>query len=149
MSDEENFTALKPGDQEQQMTYLRQLQWRYPEETSKIDENRLMEIVRHGLHLCPPLRIDDPKEIVRFLALSVLLTPGQKRSALICTVVLRVMMAVQEWRATKRLNFVYKFVIGRAPPALEPDFGPWFILDTQSEPAIYQEFGDVIFANLD
>jgi hypothetical protein len=129
MSDEQTFLPLRPEDPDEQLLYLRRLQWRYPKETALVDEAHLRGIVREALKLCPVLRIEDPKDVVRFLALSFLITPEQRKSALLETVIKRVMVATDSWSATKRLNFIYKHVVGRPPPNPEPDFGPWFIAD--------------------
>jgi hypothetical protein len=129
MSDEETFPLLRPDDPDEQLLYLRRLQWRYPKETGVVEEARLRAIVRDALKLCPLLRIEDPKEVVRFLALSFLITPEQRKSVLLETVIKRIMLAADSWSARKRLNFIYKHVVGRPPPDPEPDFGPWFIAD--------------------
>jgi hypothetical protein len=147
--DDETFPPLNPDDPEEQHRYLRQLQWRYPKETGEFEATALATAVNAGLRLCPPLRINDPKEILRFLALSILLTPAQKRSTLLTTVVYRILMATDTWGARKRLNFIYKFVVGRTPPAPEPDFGVWFIADPRYCPAVAPEdLGRSIFLDL-
>ena len=86
--------------------------------------------------MCGPLRINDPKEILRFLALILLLTPAQKASALHTTVVYRVLMQLSIWGARKRMRFIYRFVVGRPAPDPEPDFGVWFIADPQACPVL-------------
>jgi hypothetical protein len=129
MSDDETFSPVRPDDPEEQVLYVRRLQWRYPKETAMLDEARLRNIVRDALKLCPLLRIEDPKEVVRFLALSFLITPEQRKSALLAAVIKQVMAAVDSWSARKRLNFIYRHLVGRPPPDPEPDFGPWFIAD--------------------
>lgn len=134
--DDESFPPLNPDDPEEQHRYLRQLQWRYPKETGAYEAAALTNAVNQGLKLCSPLRINDPKEILRFLALSILLSPAQKRSALLATVIFRILMATDTWGARKRLNFIYKFVVGRTPPDPEPDFGVWFIADQRYCPAL-------------
>lgn len=127
MSEHDTFEPVHPDDAQEQLRYLRRLQWRYPEETQAIDESRLHDIVRDALKLCPALRIDDPKEVLRFLALSLLITTEQRQSALLQTVIQRVMLASGTWSATKRLNFIYQHVVSRPVPQPEPDYGPWFI----------------------
>jgi len=129
MSHEETFLPMHPDDPDEQLVYLRRLQERYPKETALVDEARLRGIVREGLKLCPVLRIEDPKEVVQFLALRFLITPEQRKSALLETVIKRVMVATDSWSATKPLNFIYQHLVGRPPPDAEPDFGPWFIAD--------------------
>jgi hypothetical protein len=134
--DDETFPPLQPDHPEVQRHYLRKLQWRYPQETGAAEQAALESAVREGLRVCPPLRINDPKEILRLLALMVLLTPAQKRSTLLTNVIYRVLMATGIWGARKRLNFIYTFVVGRAPPDPEPDFGAWFIADPRFSPAV-------------
>jgi hypothetical protein len=116
--------------------YQRQLQWRYPAETQVLDAVVLADTVYESLKLCGPLRVQDPKEVLRFLALIVLLTAAQKRSAFLLTVVYRVLLATDGWGARKRLNFIDKFVVGRPPHDSEPDFGVWFIADPRYCPAV-------------
>ncbi len=74
---DEPFDPVQPDDPEQQTRYLRQVQWRYPDETRAVDATALEVAVKEALKLCPPLKINDPKEVLRFLALIVLLTPAQ------------------------------------------------------------------------
>ena len=134
--DEEKFPPVDAGDPQVQQQVLQELRWRYPKETEAVEASALEAAVQEGLKLCPPLRINDPKEIRRFLALTVLLTPAQKKSALLTTVVYRVLMALSYWGARKRMNFIYTFVVGRAPPEAEPDFGVWFIADPKWYPNV-------------
>lgn len=129
MSDEDTFPPVRPDDPDEQLLYFRRLKWRYPRETAPIGEDRLQGVVRDGLVLCPALGIDNPKDVVRFLALAFLITQQQRKSAFIETVIKRVMVASDSWSATKRLNFIHKHVVGRPPPDPEPDFGWWFIDD--------------------
>jgi hypothetical protein len=130
--DDETFRPVRPHDPGERLHYLRQLQWRYPVESGAVDEAWLENAVHAGLALCPPLRIHDPKEVLRFLALALLLTPAQKQSALLMTVVYRVLMAIDTWGARKRLRFIHTFVVARTPPDPEPDFGVWFIADASA-----------------
>jgi hypothetical protein len=124
---DEGFPDVRPDDPEVQTLFLRRLRGRYPEETAGIDADRLTEIVRNGLKRCPPLMIRDPRDVLRFLALGVLITPEQKKSKLLEAVLRRVLEAVEDWSATKRMDFIYKHIVGRPPPNPEPDFGPWFV----------------------
>jgi hypothetical protein len=134
--DDEPSPPVKPDDPAEQQRYLGQLKWRYPDETGAVDPAALEEAVRAALALCPPLRIDDPKEVLRFLALIVLLTPAQKRSSLLTTVTYRVLLATTSWGARKRLRFIHTLIVGRPPPAEEPDFGVWFIADPAYGPQV-------------
>ena len=124
---DEDFPDVLPDDPEVQMVYLRRLRGRYPQETAALDPDRLRAVVVEDLQRCPPLRIRAPRDVLRFLALRVLITPEQRSSRLLDTVIRRVLEAVDDWSATKRLDFIYKHVVGRPPPNPEPDFGPWFV----------------------
>lgn len=124
---DEEFPDVHPEDPEVQMVYLRRFRGRYPRETAAIDLDILKAVVVEDLKRCPPLRIRAPRDVLRFLALRVLITPEQKSSKLLDTVIRRVLEAVDDWTATKRLDFIYKHVVGRSPPNPEPDFGPWFV----------------------
>ena len=147
--DDEKFAPVQPDDPQEQQQYLRELQWRFPKETGAVDGSALEKAVQEGLKLCPALRISDPKEVRRFLALTVLLTPAQKQSEFLRTVVYRVLMAMGFWGARKRLNFIYTLVVGRAPPESEPDFGVWFIADPKWYPGVTpDDLGRAIFRPL-
>ena len=86
----------------------------------------LKSVVREGLKLCAPLTIRNPQDVLRFLALSIFITPEQKMSPLIERVI-RLVLGNTDFSARRRLNFLYKHVVGRSPPNPEPDFGPWFV----------------------
>jgi hypothetical protein len=147
--DEEKFPPVQADDPPMQQQYLQELRWRFPNETGAIDGSALEAAVQEGLKLCPPLRISDPKEVRRFLALTVVLTPEQKQSDFLKTVVYRVLMAFHFWGARKRMNFIYTFVVGRAPPEVEPDFGVWFIADPKWYPGVTpDDLGRAIFSSL-
>jgi hypothetical protein len=149
MSDDEDILPpLLPDDPHEQMQYLRRVQWRHPDEAAAVDEACLLDMVRAGLRLCAPLQIQDPVQVVRFLALGLLLTPEQKRSSLHATVVRRILLAVPGWKATKRLNFLYKYVVGRPAPEIEPDLGVWFIADPSWLPVPLEALDPVVFAEL-
>jgi hypothetical protein len=116
---------VRPDDPEEQSLYLRRLRHRYRKESAVLDQAQLREMVLDRLKLCPRLRIRDPRDVLRFLALSVLITPIQRQSPFIDNVMRRILEAVNDWSATKRLDFIYKHVVGRPVPVPEPDFGPW------------------------
>lgn len=133
--DEEDDTPdIRPDNPEEQMLYVRRVRARYPKETAGVDPDRLQELVREGLRSCPPLCIRRPIDVLRFLALSFFITPEQKKSKLLDAAIRRVLGAVEDWSAGKRLDFIYKHVVGRPPPHPEPDFGPWFV-ETPPPPA--------------
>ena len=126
-NEEEDVPDVHPDDPEVQKLYFQRLRGRYPKETAALASNRLMEIVRVSLKKCPPLRIRKPYDVLRFLALGVLRTPEQEKSKFLDQVVRQVLESIDSWSAGKRLDFIYKHVVGRPPPNPEPDFGPWFV----------------------
>ena len=137
--DEESFPLLEPDDLGVRRHYLGQLEWRYPAETAAVEQSALQAAVHEGLKLCVHLLIKDPKEILRFLALVLILTPEQKRSQFFTTIIYRVLTASHTWGARKRMRFLYKFIVGRTPPEQEPDFGLWFIADPRFMPPVTPE----------
>jgi hypothetical protein len=146
--EEEIFPPIEPDDPEVLRHYLGQLRWRHPEEARAVDAGALERAVHEGLRLCGPLRINDPKEILHFLALILLLTPAQKASALHTTVVYRVLLQLSIWGARKRMRFIYRFVVGRPAPDPEPDFGVWFIADPNACPVSLEDVRKVLFTAL-
>ena len=122
---DEGVPDVRPGDPEELSLYVRRFRARFRKETAGLDQARLEEIVGARLRVCPRLRIRDPHDVLRFIALSVLLTAEQMESRFLDAVCRRVLGAVDEWSATKRLDFVYKHVVGRPPPVPEPEFGDW------------------------
>jgi hypothetical protein len=147
--DTEVFPLLRPDDPQQQQLYLSQLRWRHPDECNAVDPSALERAVHAALEVCVPLRINDPKEILRFVALTVLLTPPQKRSMLLTNVMYRVLLSSRSWGARKRLDFIYKLVVGRPPPDPEPDFGVWCVIDPRDMPPVTpQALNQSIFSSL-
>jgi hypothetical protein len=137
MNDEEDEEALpdvRPDDEEEQRLYLRRLRARHPAETAGAVDARLLDAVRDGLRLCLAYQIRIPRDVVRLLALNILLTPVQRRSRFL-TAVTRCVLADTEKPSRARLDFVYKHVVGRPPPDPEPDFGPWFVEQPPPPPA--------------
>jgi len=125
--EEEGIPDVHPDDPEEQESYFRRLRGRYPNETAGMNPNHLMQAVREALSRCPSLLIRKPRDVLRFLALVVIFAPKQDESKFLSTVIRRVVNAIDDWTATKRLDFIYKHVVGRPPPNPEPDFGPWFV----------------------
>ena len=124
---DEGIPDVRADDPDEQMLYLRRFRGRYAKETAELDTDPLMEIIRDTLKLCPPLQIRDPRDVLRFLALKILILPAQKKSIFLETVIRRVLEAIDDWSATKRLDFIYKHVVGRPASVQEPDFGPWYV----------------------
>ena len=123
--DDDDTPDVRPDDAEEQRRYILRLRARYAKELTGVNADRLDEIVRVGLAQCPSYRIRRPIDVLRFLALAFLITPEQKRSKLLLDVMQRVLGAVDDWTASKRLDFIYRHVVGRPAPDPEPDFGPW------------------------
>lgn len=106
--------------------WAKRLRARYPARAREFDDVQLDELVRAALAACAPLQVTETRDIFRTLALRVLLTPEQKQSKLTEGALLRIMCNL-EWSAQKRLDFVYKHIIGRPIAPDEPDFGVAFI----------------------
>jgi hypothetical protein len=124
--DEEGLPDVRPDDPEEQRLYLRRLRGRYHAETAGADETRLLGAVRDGLLLCLTYQIRSPREVIRLLALDLLFTPAQKQTTFLTAVTRSILFEVER-PSRKRLDFIYKHVVGRPPPNPEPDFGPWFV----------------------
>jgi hypothetical protein len=136
--DEDDTPDVRPDDPEELRRYALRLRARYAKELSGVNADRLDEIVRLGLAQCPSLRIRRSIDVLRFLALTFLLTAEQQRSKYLLAVMQRVLEAVDDWTPGKRLDFIYRHVVGRPAPDPEPDFGPWN-LPTLSPPTLAPE----------
>ena len=79
-------------------------------------------MVKASLSTCGTLRIADESDVLRYVALRILLTPQQKASRLIQGVLVRI-LSHPDWSSQKRLDFVYKHVVGRPVSPREQDFG--------------------------
>jgi hypothetical protein len=112
--------------QQEVRSLVKRLQGRYPAQTRDIDPAELLRRTREALALCPALEITDEKDVFRFIALSVLITDEQKRSKLVEGVTRRI-LANLDWDSEKRLDFLYKHLVGRPVSPDEMDFGPTFI----------------------
>jgi hypothetical protein len=113
------------GSAEQILLWVRRLQWRYPTQTKMIVEAKLAAMVQEALSSCKALEIADEKEVFRFVALRVLLTQEQRQSPLIQGVLVRILSNL-DWDSKKRLDFIYKHVVGRPVSSDEIDFGKDF-----------------------
>jgi hypothetical protein len=111
---------------EVEQLWTRRLRARFPDQTRGIEAGKLERLVRNSLPLCGPLAIEEDKDILRFLGLAVLVTPEQRRSPLIEGVVRRI-LSNPDWEAGKRLDFLYKHIVGRPVSPDEPDLGPSFV----------------------
>lgn len=108
------------------MLLLKRLQGRYLEQTQNVPETELLRRVRESLAVVPALEITDERDIFRFVALSVLLAPEQKASKLVEGVMHRILSNL-DWDSGKRLDFLYKHLVGRPVSPNEMDFGPAFV----------------------
>lgn len=116
----------EPPDQDVIRRWVRRMQERHPEPSERLGEASLRMVVEQSLALCPRLEIEDERDIARFIALALLLTPEQKQSKLVEGVMRRV-LAHLDWDASKRLDFLHRHLVGRPVDPNEPDFGPNFI----------------------
>jgi hypothetical protein len=120
------MTPPSPVSEQEEMRWVKRLQSRYPEPTRDIDPAELRTRVREALALSPTLEITEEKDLFRFIALGVLLTHEQKKSKLVEGVTRRILGNL-DWDSTKRLDFLYKHLVGRPVSPDEMDFGPTFI----------------------
>ncbi len=112
--------------EQEELRWVKRIQGRYPEQACIIDLAELRQRVREALVLCPALVITEEKDVFRFIALGVLVTSEQKRSKLVEGVVRRILGNL-DWESSKRLDFLYKHLVGRPVSPDEIDFGPTFI----------------------
>ena len=126
MTEADERSVVDPDDENVRQKYFWRLRGDYPEHTASVADEELFRVVREGLALCGPLSIDEPNEIVLFLALAFLITPEQRKSPLLRSVYQQV-IGNTDFSARRRLAFVVRHLVGRAVPSLEPDFGPWFV----------------------
>ena len=124
MIDDDEWPELKPDAKEEQLRYYWRLRTSFPDQTVSINEADLFRLVIDGLVQCNLLGILEPQQVVRFLALGFLITKEQRQSILMSRVTRRVLENT-DYSARRRLNFVYKNVVGRSAPQHEPNFGPW------------------------
>jgi hypothetical protein len=96
-------------------------------------EAYLHQIVRRALKKCVSLLIEDEKDVFRYIALFVLLTPEQRVSRLVQGTVIRVLTNLS-WGSRQRLDFIYRHVVGRPVSANEMDFGPLFVPPIGADP---------------
>ena len=106
--------------------WAKRLRARYPDQTRELDDAQLEEVVRAALAACAPLEITETPDVFRTIALRVLVTPEQKQSKLVEGTLLRI-MCNRAWSPKKRLDFVYKHLIGRSVAKDETNFGSAFV----------------------
>lgn len=126
MIEDDEFPNVNPDNPKEQLYYYRRLKAKYRKQTANLSDDRLKTIVREGLKLCVNSEIRDPQDVLRFLALTLILTPEQKESEFLKNII-RLLLGHTDFSAKRRLNMIYKHVAGRLPPSPEPDFGPWYI----------------------
>ena len=128
MTDNGFNMAIDPEDDDMQRVLVKRLKSRYSDETADFSDEELLSIVKKCLNKCASLEIFSEKDIFRFIALSVLITTEQMKSRLIEGVFKRI-LANLDWSSKKRLDFLYKHVVGRFVSQNEIDFGEGFIPD--------------------
>lgn len=106
--------------------WSRRIRSRYPKESDRLTIQEMEESMAGWVSLLGPLELNEHEDQVRFLALCVLLDRQHQQSKLIQGVLKRVMSNF-EWSPKRRLDFVYKHLVGRAVSASEEDFGPKFV----------------------
>ena len=132
MTDDDELADVNPDDPREQLRYFRRLRSAYKKHAALIEDQELKRLVREGLGLCNSLEIKSPQEVVRFIALRFLVTQEQRNSPLLDHVI-RLVIENTDYSARRRLNFLYKHVLGRPVPNPEPNFGPWFVNDADSD----------------
>jgi hypothetical protein len=133
MSDDELSKTEEPLADEEKL-WVRRVEAQFPEQARQSDPARLTRLVRTYLRLREPLDIEQDKDLLRFLGLALLITPEQRRSPLFQGVTRRI-LAAPDWDATKKLDFLFKHVVGRRVSPEEPDFGPNFVPSTPILPS--------------
>jgi len=123
---DEDFHDVLPDDPEEQTLYLQRFRGRYAKEIATLDPTELENSILAALQRCPSLKIRDPRDVLRFLRLEILVLPKLNASPFLKAVIHRVLNAINDWSATKRFDFIDKHIIGRPVPTQEPDFGPWW-----------------------
>ena len=124
---DEDFPDISPDDPEEQAHFLRGFRGRYAEEIATLDPMELENSILAALQRCPSLKIRDPRDVLRFLRLEILILPELIGSPFLTRVIHRILNAVDDWSATKRFDFIDKHIIGRPAPKQDPDFGPWWL----------------------
>jgi hypothetical protein len=106
--------------------WVRRVSVLHPAEAAQYTPEALERSMAGWLDLLAPLELHDHQDQVRFLGLSVLLTPDQRRSRLVQGVLQRIMYNA-DWSPKQKLDFVYKHLVGRPVSESEEDFGPAFV----------------------
>jgi hypothetical protein len=122
---DEEFGEVDPEDPLQQRDYIQRFCGLFAAKIQDMDRAELEQAIINALHDCPRLKIRDPRDVLRFLRLRIFVMPALRSSPFLTTVTKHVLYAIYDWSATKRFDFLDKYVIDRPLPEHEPDFGPW------------------------
>ncbi len=95
----------------------------------ELSAEQLEEIVRRRTAAAAALEIQDEDDVMRFVDLEFRITAEQRRSPLIVGTLRRILGNV-DWEPAKRLDFVYKHLVGRSVSPTEPTLEPWFVPET-------------------
>jgi len=122
-----DFPELRVDDPAVRADWVKRFRGRFAGEIAGVPAADVERQVLENLERCPALMIKAPHDVLRFLELQILVRPVQRRSAFLEAVTQRVLNAIDDWSATKRLDFIFKHVARRGVPVVEPDLGPWIV----------------------
>lgn len=125
MSDED-WPDIRADDPQELLRYFWRLRGSFSRDCAAVGDRELNRLVRDGLALCNSMDIKDPQDVLRFLALSFLITPEQRASRFLMKVH-QLIIENTDVSARRRLNFLFRHLVGRPAPLSEPDFGQWSI----------------------
>ena len=97
------------------------LKQRYGQRLERQDDDRLARYIDDCRAAAAAAGIEDPNDVLRFIALRFELSPQQQASPLISAAAVRV-LGIHQWSSRKRLDFIYKHLINRPPPKDERAF---------------------------
>lgn len=123
---DEEFGVIDPENTQQQSDFIGRFCGLFAAKIQDIDRAELEKAIINALRECPALKIRAPRDVLRFLRLMIFVKPALHSSPFLTAVTDRVLYAVHDWSATKRLDFIDKYVVSRPLPEREPDFGPWY-----------------------
>lgn len=122
---EEDWPDINADDPQERLRYFWRLRASFGRECATIDDDQLNRLIQVKVPLSNLLDIKEPNEVVRFLALFFMITEEQRASNFLMQVY-RQVITNTDVSARRRLNFVFRHLVGRPPPLHEPDFGGWF-----------------------